>query len=110
MWLAAEHRPIARDEWAAPRTRNVREQSGKTSTLADYSERWMEQRELKPRTHDRYRALLDRHILPQLGDVSLARVTSEMVQDWYRRPGQDSAHSSGALLRAAAYRPRNSGD
>lgn len=98
MWLASEHRLIARNEWGAPKFRATREQAAQTTTLAQYSERWMQQRELKPRTSGHYRSLLDRHILPQLGSVPLTRFTSEMVREWYMQ-----LDKSRPTLRAHAY-------
>ncbi|MFC5041990.1 tyrosine-type recombinase/integrase [Ornithinimicrobium kibberense] len=58
----------------------------------------MQQRELKPRTRDHYRSLLERHILPELGTVPLTRVTSELVREWYMQ-----LDKSRPTLRAHAY-------
>ncbi|WP_141339625.1 site-specific integrase [Ornithinimicrobium kibberense] len=98
MWLAAEHRLIAQDDWVTPKSRRSRVQEARTSTLGEYAERWLQQRELKPRTRDHYRSLLERHILPELGTVPLTRVTSELVREWYMQ-----LDKSRPTLRAHAY-------
>jgi integrase len=59
-------------------------------------------RELKPRTRELYRALLDQKILPTLTDLPLKSITTVTVRDWYRSMGTDHptrrSHSY-ALLR-----------
>lgn len=97
-WLAAERRLIASDEWTPPKQRQAERRAAKGLTLVAYAERWMEHRDLKPRTRDHYRSLLDKQILPHLGDVPLRSITSEMVRDWYA--GLDKTRPT---LRAHAY-------
>jgi integrase len=70
-------------------------------TVADYAERWLAMRELRPRTASLYRSLLDRHILPALADVQLRRLDAEAVQRWYARlPGTTIPAKCYRLLRA----------
>ena len=71
-WLAAERRRIDAGTWTAPAVRN---QAGKPATLAAFAEAWLADRPLKPRTRDQYRSLLDRKILPELGEVPLKVIT-----------------------------------
>ena len=53
-------------------------------TLRDWSERWLEKRsDLRPRTRELYRDLLDRHILPALGDRPLDELTVRDLERWY---------------------------
>lgn len=48
-----------------------------------YADQWLSRRELKPRTRALYRDLLDRLILPTLGDVPLDRVSPATVNTWW---------------------------
>lgn len=79
-WLASERRLIEREDWEPP---SARRSSERGMTLREYAGRWMQRRELKPRTRAHYQSLLDRQILPTLGDVPVCRVTPVMVGDWW---------------------------
>lgn len=95
-WLAAERRKIDLETWGA-----VERSDG--ITLSAYAERWLAQRQLRPRTVAHYRAMLDRLILPALGEVKLAKLTPAQVRDWHAELGTDhptrNAHAY-ALLHA----------
>ncbi|MHB1008122.1 MAG: tyrosine-type recombinase/integrase [Propionibacteriaceae bacterium] len=86
-WLSAERRLIELDAWTPPADRvAVKKATGKT--LRDFSEDWLENRRtkrgpIKPRTKADYRRLLDRHILPVLGDVPLRNISSDRINAWY---------------------------
>lgn len=97
-WLAAERRLITAGEWKAPKVRREDHSANRALTLSVFSEQWLEQRDLKPRTKDHYQSLLDRQILPHLGSVPLKSLTSEMVRGWYAQ--MDPARPT---LRAHAY-------
>ncbi len=97
-WLAAERRLMESDDWTPPRARRSMAEAATALTLATYAERWMLHRDLKVRTRDHYQRLLDRQILPKLGEVPLKRITSEMVRDWYADLG-----TATPTLRAHAY-------
>ncbi|MDQ6875272.1 MAG: site-specific integrase [Actinomycetota bacterium] len=51
--------------------------------LTDYADAWLAGRELKPRTRELYRGLLDDLILPELGRLKMSRVTPARVRGWY---------------------------
>ena len=56
--------------------------------MRQFSDDWLESRRtkrglIKPRTKADYRRLLDRHILPAFGDVSLRSITADRVKAWY---------------------------
>ncbi len=74
------------------------EQHAKTTTLADCAAEWLAHRDLKPRTRTHYRALLDAHIAPTLGDVALGYLTAPAVRAWHA-----SLDSGASTLRAHAY-------
>lgn len=56
-------------------------------TFADYAEQWMARRELKDRTREHYRKLLDQHLLPAFGSLPLASITSQDVRAWHAKFG-----------------------
>ena len=78
-WLTDERRRIDGVEWTAPAARS----RTKPATLAAYVEPWLAERQLKPRTRDLYRRLLDQKILPSLGDLPLRSITALTVREWY---------------------------
>lgn len=82
-WLAAERRKIDLDTWGA-----VERSDG--ITLRAYADRWLEQRRLRPRTKQLYKSLLDRLILPELGDVKLAKLSPAAVREWHAGLGTDT--------------------
>ena len=95
-WLAAERRKIDLGTWGA-----VERSDG--ITLRGYAERWMEQRQLRPRTRKHYASMLKRLILPDLGDIRLVQLTPARVREWHAGLGADhptrNAHAY-ALLHA----------
>jgi len=53
-------------------------------TLAEYARKWMERRtDIRPTTRAKYGHLLDRHILPTLGQHDLCRLSPSSVRGWY---------------------------
>jgi integrase len=95
-WLAAERRKIDLGTWGA-----VERSDG--VTLRGYAERWIEQRNLRPRTRALYESMLDRLILPELGDAKIVTLTPAKVRSWHAELGTEhptrNAHSY-ALLHA----------
>jgi integrase len=79
-WLAAERRLIDAGTWVAPAVRNRAQQP---ATLEAFADAWLKDRELKPRTKALYRSLLDKQILPELGDLPLKSITPLTVRNWY---------------------------
>lgn len=97
-WLTDERRLISSGTWMSPLARTAQRRAGRALTFADYANRWLEQRDLKPRTRATYRSLLDRLILPTFAAVPLKEIGSEQVRDWY-----SSLDPSKKTLRAHAY-------
>jgi len=75
-WLAGERRKIDLGTWGA-----VERSEG--ITLSGYANRWLEQRQLRPRTRQLYQSMLDRLILPDLGDIKLVKLTPARVREWH---------------------------
>lgn len=94
-WLVDERRLISRGEWTPPAERRKRKQ---VLTVGAYAERWLQRRELKPRTREHYRSLLDRQILPALADVPLTALSRADVREWY-----EDLERSTPTLRSHAY-------
>src|SRR6476646_11038036 len=95
-WLAAERRKIDLGTWGA-----VERSDG--ITLRAYSEQWLEQRNLRTRTHLLYESMLKRLILPALGDAKLVTLTPAKIRQWHTDLGTEkptrNAHAY-ALLHA----------
>lgn len=55
-----------------------------TETFGEYAATWLAQRaDLRPRTAELYEGLLNRHLLPHLATVPLARLTPALVRRWH---------------------------
>lgn len=82
-WLAAERRKIDLGTWGA-----VERSDG--ITLERYADRWLEQRKLRPRTKQLYKSMLDRLILPDLGDTKLVKLTPAQIREWHADLGAET--------------------
>jgi len=84
---------MVRGQWRDP--------SASTETLSVYALRWVVERELSDRTRELYLGLLERQVVPSLGDVDLTLITPPGVRTW-RQDLLDSG--TGASTVAKAYR------
>lgn len=100
-WLGAEQRLVAAGAWSSPDDRARPQPASAPLTLARYADGWLDRRDLKPRTRAHYRTLLDRQILPQLGDLPLVAITPRIVAEWHHGLGKATptlrAHAYGLL-------------
>lgn len=94
-WLTDERRRISAGTWTPPRKLS---DAPRALMFGTYAERWLARRELKPRTREHYRSLLDKQILPTFADVPLTALTSAAVRDWH-----DDLDRTRPTLRAHAY-------
>jgi integrase len=92
-FLATVRTDIARATWLPPTAGRP-----PVPTLDGYASDWLAARDLKPRTRQLYAGLLDRHILPSLGEQPLTAFTPALVRTWYA----DTA-TLGPTVRAHAY-------
>ncbi|WP_234994350.1 tyrosine-type recombinase/integrase [Kytococcus aerolatus] len=92
-WLNAERRLIETESWTAPHSRNT----VRVPTFAEYAASWMQHRDLRPRTRVLYEGLLDRHLLPSLGDLPLTAISPARVRHWHNRV------NTGPTAKAHAY-------
>ena len=53
-------------------------------TLEEWAAKWLNGgTDLRPVTRAKYQHMLDRHVLPVLGPIELAGLTSSAVRSWY---------------------------
>ncbi|HVA76008.1 MAG TPA: site-specific integrase [Acidimicrobiales bacterium] len=94
--LAAMEADILRGVWIDP--------SGGRVTLAKWADGWLTCRtDLRPVTWAKYRHMLDRHVLPILGDQELAKLRPSAVRSWYmgmRARYKTTADDAYRMLRA----------
>lgn len=81
-WLANQRRKIELGTWGA-----VERSDG--ITLRAYADKWIEQRHLRPRTRLHYESMLERLILPTLGDAKLVTLTPAKIREWHAELGND---------------------
>lgn len=98
-FAARERADRSRGSWVDPRRGTI--------TVEEWSARWLDQRpNLRIRTRELYMGLLNRHILPSLGALELAKLSPSDVRSWHARlsgpsgPGQSTAAKAYRLLRA----------
>jgi integrase len=80
-WLSLRQSEIISKSWLPPQAREAQTRL----TLDLYSETWLEQRDLKSRTREHYRKLLDEHILPEFGTRPIASLTVDDVREWHAK-------------------------
>lgn len=98
-WLALKEAEIKRGDWIDPDRGSV--------LFGDYAEQWLQDRVLKVRTLDLYRALLRNHLLPTFGAVSMADIDEAGVRRWRKErldAGPRAARPFGPVTVAKAYR------
>lgn len=81
-WLAAERRKIDLGTWGAA-------ESSDGITVRAYADKWIAQRDLRPRTRLHYRSMLERLILPELGDLKIVTLTPAKIRQWHAELGAD---------------------
>jgi integrase len=78
---------IARNAWTAPAA----------TTLAEWANTWTEQylkRAVSTRSYERQKGILDRHVVPSIGTVSLQKLTPVRINELYRQLESDGLHAS----------------
>lgn len=101
-WLSLRQAEIVAGRWRPPTEDEpvVVDAEPETLTLGAYAETWLKERTLATRTRKHYRNLLDRFILPTLGNHDII-VTPSEIRTWYSRMGVGTptqrAHTYGLL-------------
>ncbi|WP_241471651.1 tyrosine-type recombinase/integrase [Mycolicibacterium neoaurum] len=99
-WLSLRQAEIIEKSWKPPGVRVAQA----SLTLETYADQWLPKRKvrgqlLKTRTREHYRKLLDKHILPTLGDRPIGSITRDDVEEWY----DNQLDASTPTLRAHCY-------
>lgn len=94
-WLANERRLIEFGDWTPPAQRAALERASSV-TVAQFAKRWIEERNLKPRTKAEYEARLARLEVSALGPLPLRQLTPEAVRTWHA--GFDEAKPAARAL------------
>lgn len=81
-WLTLRQAEIIRNAWAPP---GAEAKPRKTLTFATYAESWFADRDIKDRTREHYRKLLDGKLLPAFGALPIASITPDDVRAWYAK-------------------------
>lgn len=81
-WLALRQAEIIRQAWQPTEAEQPKPAALKL-TFKSYADRWLEQRDLKDRTREHYRKLLDAEILPTLGALPVGSVTAYDIRAWH---------------------------
>lgn len=81
-WLTTAEREMHLGIWEPPGA-VARQAKVARLTFAAYAEEWLTRRDLKPRTRNHYRNILDAHLIPKFGSQAVAAITAEEVRDWY---------------------------
>lgn len=97
-WLALRQAEIIRNAWRPP---GAAEKPMAKTTFEVYANDWLRHRDVKDRTREHYRKLLDEHLLPAFGALPLASLTADDVREWHSKWGRKAptlrAHCYGLL-------------
>lgn len=97
-WLSLRQSEIIRKAWTPP---EAEQRPGAKLTFAAYADHWLTHRDIKPRTREHYRSLLDDHLLPAFGSLPLSSITADDVRGWHSSYGKATptlrSHAYGLL-------------
>jgi integrase len=98
-WLADERRLIERGDWTPPKLRAAQKHS-RAESFGEFATGWLANRNLKPRTRQGYRELLEGP-LRRLSAIPLGMITAESVRAWHTGLGtatpRKNSHAYGLL-------------
>jgi integrase len=88
-WLARERELIQLaayngSAWVSPIERSAKA-AVRGETVESYATRWIEGRNIKPRTRIGYVDMLAKHIAPMLGEVGIGGLTADAVNRWHSK-------------------------
>jgi integrase len=100
-WLASERKLIDQDLWTAPKVRAA-QRKAQSITLAEYAQRWIEQRNVKAGTKIEYRRIIKKRFgETPLGRLPLRTITPDIVRAWHASLGTSTpraaSHAYGLL-------------
>lgn len=103
-WLAAERRLIETDTWTPPAQR-AQKRAIDSTTVQQYIERWIDERELAESTRELYRLHATKRIYPTLGQEPISGLSAARVRSWWAGMGNrypTAKRHAYSVLRAAA--------
>lgn len=95
-WLSIVQADIIKKSWQPPDAEPT--PAAKKLTFSIYAESWLRHRDVKDRTREHYRKLLDEKLLPAFGALPLASITADDIREWHTKMG-----NKAPTLRAHAY-------
>lgn len=81
-WLSGERKLIDLGAWTPPEDREATK-AVRSITVREYATKWLEERDLAPKTRALYKELLNSRILPTLGDEMIRAVTPADIRAWW---------------------------
>lgn len=78
-WLTDRRREIDRNLWSP----ESGQEDAPTVSFGEFSEAWLQQRDLKARTREHYRKLLDDYLLPTFAGTSIDQISPQVVRTWF---------------------------
>ncbi len=88
LYAATEKEAYARLDQALLEQKQGILATGPQQKLGDYLKWWLDevhQLKIRPSSYSRYRIALNKHILPELGQIQLRKLTARQVQDFYNK-------------------------
>ena len=105
-WLAREREMIMMPHTTGndgfPRSNAATRAAVRGETVESYAKRWIENRNLAPRTRKLYADLLAKHIAPSLGEIGIGSLSSDDVNRWHSQDADRQTHGSRSRLLLAA--------
>lgn len=91
-WLAEVQTDLRRGAWIDPKAGQV--------SLRRYVETWLGSRpDLRPSTRSKYVYLLEKHIVPELGDTDMANLQPTDVRSWWAKLAADTPATAAGAYR-----------
>jgi integrase len=98
-WLSIVQADIIKKAWQPPEAAQA--VPAPKLTFKVYADDWLDHRDVKDRTREHYRKLLDDHLFPTFGALPLASITADDVRAWHSKWGEGTptlrAHCYGLL-------------
>lgn len=98
-WLSLVQADIIKQAWMPPEAEP--KPAAAKLTFSTYANDWLRHRDIKDRTREHYRKLLDDKLLPAFGALPIAAITADDVRAWYSQMGNGTptlrSHAYGLL-------------
>ncbi|UQX87081.1 site-specific integrase [Jatrophihabitans telluris] len=90
-WLSAMRTDMSRGTWKPAG-------SNRPLTFGEYADTWLQERNLRPRTHQHYAELLTKQLRPTFGTMGIRDISPDLVRRWF-----STTATTTPTLRAHAY-------